>query len=85
MIKIDMNNKDVVIDGDVGTVISEMAFAMSAICVAGVVEGNDGYKQDQAEAAVYAMLKGTEGWLKDIYDKDIDLERIGKELIKNAE
>ena len=85
MIKIDMNNKDIVIKGDVGTVISEMAMAMSAICVAGVIEGNDGYKQDQANAAVYATVKATQGWLKDIYDKDIDLEKIGKELIKNAE
>lgn len=85
MIKIDMNNNDVVIDGGVKTVISEMALAMSMICTEGVIEGNDGYKQDQAEAAVYAMVKATKEWPKDIYDKDIDLENIGKELIKNAE
>lgn len=85
MIKIDMNKKYIVIEGDVGTVISEMAMAMSAICEAGIIEGNDGYKQDQANAAVYATVKATQGWLKDIYDKDIDLEKIGKELIKNAE
>ena len=85
MIKIDLNNNDVVIDGKVETVISEMGFAMSVICMEGVIEGNDGYKQDQAESAVYAMVKATKGWLKDLNDKDIDLENIGKELIKNAE
>ena len=85
MIKVDMDNNDIMIDGDVGTVTQEMAIAMSVICMEGVVEENDEYKQDKAEAAVYAMVKATKEWLKVIYDKDIDLENIGKELIKNAE
>lgn len=85
MIKIDMTNNDIAIEGDVGTVITEMAIAMSAICVEGVIEGNDGYKQDQAEAAVYAMAKATKKWLKMVYGKDIDLAQVGRILIDHSE
>ena len=43
------------------------------------------FRQDQAEAAVYAMAKATKRWLKMVYGKDIDLAQVGRILIDHSE
>ena len=48
-------------------------------------EETEMFRQDQAEAAVYAMVKATKRWLKMVYGKDIDLAQVGRILIDHSE
>lgn len=79
MIKIDMNNMELEIEGTRNEVVSETSLALALICR----EESAGEEFDilLAEAIVYAAVIATKKWLKEIAGKDIDLERIGLKLI----
>lgn len=78
MIKININEKEFDMEGTVEETISEAAFAIASICIAGISEETNATEQEQAEAVVFSACKAVKRWLNELTDKDIDLEKIGR-------
>ena len=78
MIKVDLDNMGFEMEGTVKETISEAAFAIASICIAGISEETNATEQEQAEAVVFSACKAVKGWLNELTDKDIDLKKIGR-------
>lgn len=83
MVNIDLDNEIVEFEGNKEKVISELSAVLADIAMRMATEETKMFRQDQAEAAVYAMAKATKRWLNIIYNKDIDLAQVGRILINH--
>ena len=79
MIKVDLDKMEFEMEGTRDEVVTETGFALASICYA--ESAGEEFDMLQAEAIVYAAVIATKNLLKEIAGKDIDLERIGLELI----
>lgn len=82
MIKVDVKNLIVELDGKVETVLADISLALALVCKAGIIESTEGYSQEEAEAAIIATVIATKGWLNKLEGKDVDLKKIGEALMK---
>ena len=82
MIKIDVNNLTVELDGKVETVLADISLALFIVCKEGILKRSEGYNQEEAEAAIIATVKATRGWLNKLEGKDVDMKKIGEALMK---
>ena len=85
MVNIDLDNEIMAFEGSNERVISELSAVLADLAMRMATEETEMFRQDQAEAAVYAMAKATKRWLKMVYGKDIDLAQVGKILIDHSE
>ena len=82
MIKIDVKNLIVELDGKVETVLSDISLALAIVCKEGIIESPEGYSQEEAEAAIIATVIATRRWINRLEGKDFDLKKIGEALMK---
>ena len=83
MVNIDLDNEIVEFEGNKEKVITELSAVLADIAMRMATEETEMFRQDQAEAAVYAMAKATKNWLNMLYGKDINLAQVGRILIKH--
>ena len=62
--------------------IAETSLALALICSAAEPENEGITKQEQIEAVIYSMIKGTKDWLDMLGYKDVYVKRIGVALNK---
>lgn len=82
MIRVDVKNLIVELDGKVETVLSDISLALAIVCKEGIIESSEGYRQEEAEAAIIATVNATRGWMNKLEGKDVDLKKIGEALMK---
>ena len=85
MVNIDLDDGILKFEGNNERVISELSAVLADLAMRMATEETEMFRQDQAEAAVYAMAKATKRWLKMVYGKDIDLAQVGRILIGHSE
>ena len=83
MVNIDLDNEIVEFEGNKEKAITELSAVLADIAMRMATEETEMFRQDQAEAAVYAMAKATKNWLNMLYCKDINLAQVGRILIKH--
>lgn len=85
MVNIDLDNEIVEFEGNNEKVISELSAVLADLAMRMATEETEMFRQDQAEAAVYAMAKATKNWLNMLYGKDINLAQVARVLIGHSE
>ena len=83
MVNIDLDDGILKVEGNAEKVISELSAVLADLAMRMATEETEMFRQDQAEAAVYAMAKATKRWLNMVYGKDINLAQVGRILIKH--
>ena len=82
MIRIDVKNWIVELDGKVNTVLTDISLALAIVCKEGITESSEGYSQEEAEAAIITTVEATRRWMNKLDGKDVDLKKIGEALMK---
>lgn len=82
MVKVNIRIPVVELDGSVETVLSEISLALFVVCKEGILKRSEGYSQEEAEAAIIAMVEATREWMNKTEGKDVDLKKIGEALMK---
>ncbi len=82
MIKVDVKNLIVEMDGKVETVLADISLALFIVCRDGILKSSEGYNQKEAETAIIATVKATRGWLNKLEGKDVNMKKIGEALMK---
>lgn len=85
MVNIDLDDGILKVEGNTEKVISELSAVLADLAMRMATEETEMFRQDQAEAAVYAMAKATKRWLNMVYGKDINLAQVGRILIDHQE
>ncbi len=85
MVNIDLDDGILKVEGNTEKVISELSAVLADLAMRMATEETEMFRQDQAEAAVYAMAKATKRWLNMVYGKDINLAQVARILIGHSE